>query len=150
MTHVGDGLDQVDQQLVDELLSNGRAKLSDLGAKVMLSASAVHARLHRLEATGVIEGYRAVINPEKLGFAVSAFVAVTPTDPADHADLAEKLVKYPEVETCYSLAGTADYLMLVRVASATALGEFLSEIRTALRVNSQAGVITKSCSASPR
>jgi Lrp/AsnC family transcriptional regulator, leucine-responsive regulatory protein len=138
-----DRLDDIDRLLVDELVANARAKLSDLATKVRLSTSTVHARVRRLESLGVIKGYHAAVDHAALGYHISAFVAIAPVDPADHSDLAERLLKYPEIESLYSLSGTADYLALVRTPSTTTLGEFLLEVRASLRVNAQVGVITK-------
>ncbi|WP_169922322.1 Lrp/AsnC family transcriptional regulator [Rhodococcus maanshanensis] len=143
MTTSSARLDDIDRLLVNELVANARTKLSDLATKVLLSTSAVHARVHRLESLGVIEGYHAAVDHGALGCHISAFVAISPADPADHAGLAERLVKYREIESLYSLSGTADYLALVRATTTTALGDFLLEVRASLRVNTQVGVITK-------
>lgn len=136
-------LDEIDRLLIDALIADAHTTLTDLAAKVRLSTSGVHGRVQRLESLGVIRGYHAAVDHEALGNHISAFVAFTPADPVDHVDLVERLVKYQEVESFYSLSGTSDYLALVRTASPAALGKFLLDVRTTLRVNALVGLITR-------
>ena len=69
-----DNLDRIDRQLVELLLRNARMSYSDLGEAVGLSRVAVRARVAALEERGVIESYTAVIDPQKLGGAVSCYL----------------------------------------------------------------------------
>lgn len=74
--------DAVDRQIVAEVSRDGRVTLADLSAAVGLSVSAVQARLKRLEARGVITGYRATVDAGAVGRPLAAFIEITPLDPA--------------------------------------------------------------------
>ncbi len=68
------GLDRTDWLLLAELQRDGRASFADLARAVAMSPSAVTERIRRLEESGAINGYRAVVEPERVGFSVLAFV----------------------------------------------------------------------------
>jgi len=70
-------LDDIDWAVLDHLQREGRVGFRELGRRVGLSAPAVTARVHRLEAAGIITGYRAVLDPLPLGLPVLAFVRVS-------------------------------------------------------------------------
>ena len=74
--------DSVDRAILAEISRDGRATLSQLSDAVGLSVSAVQSRLRRLETRGVITGYRAILDPELVGTPLSAFIEITPLDPA--------------------------------------------------------------------
>src|SRR3712207_9535999 len=73
----------VDQQLIDLLRANGRASYAELARRVGLSSPAVHERVGKLEAAGVITGYRAVVDPGSVGLGVTALVGVIESDSVD-------------------------------------------------------------------
>ena len=74
--------DPIDVAIVREVSRNARATLAELSTAAGLSVSAVQTRLRRLESRGVITGYRAVIDAESVGKPLSAFIEITPLDPA--------------------------------------------------------------------
>ena len=71
-------LDERDLEIVTALQEDARATYADIAARVGLSASSVHERVRKLEATGVITAYRAMVDPEAIGLFVTALIAVTP------------------------------------------------------------------------
>ena len=75
-------MDAVDRQLLDALRANARVTYAELARIVGLSAPAVHERVGKLEATGVITGYHAAIAPESLGYAMNALVGIFMSDGA--------------------------------------------------------------------
>jgi Lrp/AsnC family transcriptional regulator, leucine-responsive regulatory protein len=115
--------DEVDAAIVREISLDARATLAHLSEKVGLSVSAVQARLKRLEARGVVRGYRTVLDPEALG------------------DLLAHLV---EIEACHSIAGDAAYMLFVRVASPRALEDLIRDIRAAAQVNTRTTIVLQS------
>ncbi len=122
--------DDLDRRIAALLAENGRMSYTELGKATGLSTSAAHQRVRRLEQRGVIKGYRALIDFEAAGLPLTAFVAVKPIDPAAPDDTAERLGEIPEIESCYSVAGDANYLLKVRVATPTALEGLLARIRS--------------------
>lgn len=131
-------LDDVDRALVRALREDGRATLAALAGVTGLSQSAVQARVRKLEARQVITGYRAVVDPEAVGLPIAAYVEITPLDQSQADDAPERLRDVPGIESCWSVAGNANYMLLVRVASPSALEDLLGVIRR------EAGVSTRS------
>ncbi|QKJ18438.1 Lrp/AsnC family transcriptional regulator [Microbacterium hominis] len=133
--------DAVDTLIVREVSLNARATLSELSAVVGLSVSAVQTRLRRLETRGVITGYRAAIDPEAVGKPLSAFIEITPLDPAQPDTAPELLEHLSEIEACHSIAGDASYILFVRVASPRHLESLIRDIRAAASVNTRTTVV---------
>jgi Lrp/AsnC family leucine-responsive transcriptional regulator len=133
--------DHVDEGIVRALSADARATLADLSAAVGLGVSAVQSRVRRLEARGVITGYRAMIDPAAAGKPLSAFIEITPLDPAQPDNAPELLEHISEIEACHSVAGKASYILFVRVASPRHLESLLGDIRTAASVSTQTTVV---------
>lgn len=133
--------DSVDRAIVAEIARDGRATLSQLSDAVGLSVSAVQSRLRRLETRGVITGYRAILDPEQVGTPLSAFIEITPLDPAQPDNAPELLEHLTAIEACHSIAGDASYMLFVRVASPRALEVLVRDIRTAANVSTRTTVV---------
>jgi Lrp/AsnC family leucine-responsive transcriptional regulator len=133
--------DPIDAHIVREVSLNARATLSDLSAAVGLSVSAVQTRLRRLETRGVITGYRASVDPESVGKPLSAFIEITPLDPAQPDNAPEMLEHLAEIEACHSIAGDASYILFVRVTSPRHLESLIRDIRLAASVNTRTTVV---------
>ncbi|WP_369257865.1 Lrp/AsnC family transcriptional regulator [Geodermatophilus amargosae] len=114
-------IDAVDRQLIDLLRANGRASYAELARQVGLSAPAVHERVGKLEASGAITGYRAVVDPAALGLDVTALVGVIESDAVDDTGVEAALRGMPEVEDCWRVAGSEGYVLKVRVTDIPAL-----------------------------
>ncbi len=133
--------DEVDRALVDALRADGRATLKALAEITGLSVSAVQARVRRLEASGVIRGYVATVDPVTLGLPLAALISITPLDPAQPDDAPERLADITEIEACHSVAGDDAYVLFVRVASPSALEELIREIRRRANVTTRTTVV---------
>ena len=130
-------LDDRDLAIIACLQDDARATYADVAAQVGLSASSVHERVRKLEGSGTIRGYRAIVDPEAIGLMVTALIAVTPLDPQQPDDLPERLADFPEVEDCLSVAGEANYVLKVRTRSTSDLEELIRRLRE------KAGVATR-------
>lgn len=130
-------LDDRDLAIIACLQADARATYADVGSRVGLAASSVHERVRKLEASGTIRGYRAIVDPEAIGLMVTALIAVTPLDPRQPDDLPERLADLPEVEDCLSVAGEANYILKVRTRSTSGLEELIRRLRD------KAGVATR-------
>ena len=91
-------MEETDRRIVQLLSADCRISLADLALQIDLSTSALHQRIKRLEQRGVITGYRAEINYRAAGLPLTAFISLTPIDPASPDDVAEKLVAVDEIE----------------------------------------------------
>jgi Lrp/AsnC family transcriptional regulator, leucine-responsive regulatory protein len=121
-------IDAVDQQLIELLSANGRASYAELARAVGLSSPAVHDRVGKLEASGVITGYSAVVDPRSVGLDVTALVGVIESDKVDDAGVEQALREMPEIQDCWRVAGTEDYVVKVRVSDMGALEATINAI----------------------
>lgn len=130
-------LDRTDLQLLAELQRAGRQTNAELAERVHLSASACLRRVQRLEREGMIAGYRAELDGERLGLGLQAFVRVqlAKHDAASVATFAEQVNQWPEVVACHALTGDMDYLLHIAVADLEHFSRFLLD-----RLLAQAGV----------
>jgi len=124
-----DALDDADRAIVTRLVADGRISYTDLARSTGLSTSTVHQRVRRLEERGVVRGYSARLDAEAVGLPLTAFISITPIDPADPDDLPDRLAPLGAIESCYSVAGDANYVLLARVASPRELEALVAQIR---------------------
>ncbi len=134
-------LEDTDRLIVRILHTDGRISFTELAERVGLSVSAVHQRVRRLEQRGVIRGYRVDLDPEQLGLSLTAFVSITPTDPAAPDDAPALLAHLNAIEACHSVAGAESYILKVRLDSPAALESLLQEIRAAANVSTHTTVV---------
>lgn len=121
-------MDSVDRKLLDALRANARATYAELARLVGLSAPAVHERVSKLEAAGVITGYHAAVAPESLGYSMSALIGLFLTDQSNPGALAKRLAEVPEIEDCWFVAGEESYVVKVRVADVAALEQMIGTL----------------------
>lgn len=109
-------MDRFDRAILDILEGEGRISITDLAARIGLTKTPTQARLRRLEADGVITGYRAMLDPIRIGRDHVAFVEVKLADTREAALSAFNAAvrKVPEIEQCHMLAADFDYLLKVR------------------------------------
>lgn len=122
-------LDRYDKAILRVLASDGRISITDLAREIGLSKSPTQARLRRLERDGVISGYRALIDPIRLGLDHVSFVELSMIDTRE-ASLAEfnaAVLKIPEVEQVHLIAGNFDYLLKIRTQSMNDYRRVLAE-----------------------
>jgi len=135
--HCMNPLDKTDLLLLAELQRNGRLTNTELAERVHLSPSACLRRVQRLEREGVVTGYRAEVDPERVGLGLQAFVRVQlrQHDAATVAAFASFVDAWDEVVACHALTGEMDYLLHVAVRDLEHFSRFLLD-----RLLGQAGV----------
>lgn len=127
-------LDSFDRKIIAALVEDGRMTVTDLAQRVGLSKTPCQVRLRRLIETGVILGFRAIVDPAKVGLDHVAFTEVKLSDTRENAlrefNLAVRRI--PEVEECHMIASSFDYLLKVRTADIRryrfVLGEKISSL----------------------
>ena len=88
----------------------------------------MHERVGKLEAAGVITGYRAIVDPASVGLGVTALVGVIESDSVGDTGLEEEIRAMPEVEDCWRVAGSEGYVLKVRVTDIPALEAAISAL----------------------
>lgn len=134
MTNEDFRMDRFDAAILAVLAEDGRISITDLAKRIGLSKSPTQARLRRLEDAGVILGYRALLDPIRLGLDHVAFVEVRLSDTREAALKAfnAAVLRVPEIEQAHMIAGNFDYLLKVRTRDMAAYRQFLGEKITAL------------------
>lgn len=129
-----DDLDRIDRKILGVLSTDGRIAVTELARKVGLSKSPCQVRLKRLQDDGYIQGFRAVLNPEKLGLEHVAFAEVKLTDTTEKALAAfnAAVMAVPEIEQCHMIAGSFDYLLKVRTQNIQDYRRVLGEVISSL------------------
>jgi DNA-binding Lrp family transcriptional regulator len=117
-------LDDVDRRIVDALRGDGRLSVRALAEHVHASRAAVHARVQRLEREGVILGYQARIDPDRLGLSISALVHLRIAQQT-WKDVRERIGAIPEVWHATLVSGDYDLVLLVRTTDASALRDLV-------------------------
>lgn len=127
-------LDRYDRKILEIVAEDGRITLTDLAEQVGLSKTPCQARFRQLVVDGFIEGFRAILNPAKLGLSHIAFVEVKLSSTNEQAlqRFNDDIKKIKEVEECHMIAGRYDYLVKVRTTDIMSyrriLGECISSI----------------------
>ena len=108
-------MDRNDVLILEALQKDSSRSIADLAELAGVSPSACHRRIKALEASGVITGYGAQVDPQKLGLKMQAFVEITLTSQSREAmDRFERAVAdFDEILDCHLMAGHADYLLRV-------------------------------------
>ncbi|SDG97199.1 MULTISPECIES: Lrp/AsnC family transcriptional regulator [unclassified Duganella] len=137
-------LDKTDRKILSILQSDGRLSNQDVAELVALSPSPCLRRIKRLEEAGVIRQYVALLDPDKIGLGLLAYVNVrlekhseaaahsnaralgaANAPPSPRADFAESVAQWPEVVACYAMTGEMDYLLRVHVEDMDHFSRFM-------------------------
>ncbi len=124
-----EALDNIDKNILRELQKNGRISFAELSRKVGLSATPCVERIKRLERDGAIRGYTALINPHYLQAGLVVFVQIRLSRSTQDIfeEFSEATKALPEIQECYLVSGTFDYLLKARVSDMEAYRKFYGE-----------------------
>jgi Lrp/AsnC family leucine-responsive transcriptional regulator len=131
-------IDAIDRRILAILQENGRLSNQEIAERINLSPSPCLRRIRRLEESGVIRGYVALLDAQKLGLDLLAYVnvrlekrsgpALSPRGGATHADLFRAAVQtWPEVVACHAMTGDMDYLLRVQVEDMAHFSRFVQD-----------------------
>lgn len=124
---MAENLDATDWAILAELQRDGRLALTELGRRVNLSASATTERVKRLEAIGVISGYRADVDLAKVGFVILAIVRLKYPG-SRHQPLHQLIGEHAEILECLRTTGDDCYLLKVAATSMPHLEQVVNEL----------------------
>ena len=117
-------LDATDRRIVDELRANGRMSMRALAAALHISRANAYTRVARLERDGVITGYTAIVDPQRYGHTLSAYVYLKVQQQA-WKRLQNRLADIPEVDHAALVSGEHDIVLLVRTGDPAALRDLV-------------------------
>lgn len=121
-------MDDLDFKILTYLSRQGRMTWSELASQLGLSPPAAADRVHRLEANGIIQGYAAQIAPDRLGYNLTAFIAVTLERPEHRSSFLECVQAIANIQECHHITGDDDYLMKVRCRNTAELEHLISDV----------------------
>lgn len=123
------GLDELDLNILRALQKNPKMHIRDLAEKLNVPKSTVYYRLRELERAGVIEGYRILLNSEKLGFEYPVVTLIRGRyGPKYHEEIGEFLSKNPYVQAVYYVFGDVDFIIIGKFPCKEKYMEFLEEL----------------------
>lgn len=125
-------LDKIDLRILRELAANGRLSWRELSERIGLSLTPTLRRVHKLEKDGFIKGYAAQLDETKLVGDLNVFVAVTLVNQSESVikRFEKEIVVAPEVMSCFTMTGDADFILRVVVADMGSYQSFLTRTLT--------------------
>jgi Lrp/AsnC family leucine-responsive transcriptional regulator len=125
-------LDRVDSKILQLLSQDGRISWRDLAERVGLSLTPTLRRVRRLEEEGLISGYSARIDEQRLGFGITMYVLVTLERQTEETlkVFERRIADVPEVMSCYLMTGDADYILRIVVSDLQSYQRFMLDVLT--------------------
>lgn len=122
-------LDRTDLRILEQLQKDGRLSNQELAERVSLSPSPCLRRLKRLEESGVIRSYVALLDPDRIGLGLLAYVSVKleKRDKMPMDEFRARVQSWPEVLACYAMTGEMDYLLRVHVEDLQHFSRFVMD-----------------------
>jgi DNA-binding Lrp family transcriptional regulator len=120
-------LDHVDRQLIGLLLANGRESTTDLAKKLGVGRTTVHERIARLEKSGLISGYSAVLSQDPFHETTLAMVMLSIIQKRQK-DVLENLKSLPEIVSCFTVSGDYDLVVMVQAPRVEDIDAVLDEL----------------------
>ena len=121
-----DDLDSYDHKILVELQKNGRIAVADLAVKIGLSTTPCWRRVRRLQNSGIIKHYSAIIDPAIFGMTVDVFIEVS-LDLHQAEEFEQTILKRDEIIECYAITGGQDYMLHVMATDIASYDKFLRE-----------------------
>ncbi len=123
-------MDNIDKKILIELQKAGRESASNIAEKINVSVPTITERIRKLEESGVIVGFQAVIDPSKIGFDVSAIITIISGSSQYYKKVTIEAEKTPEVVKCFSTTGNGSHTLLVTTKNSNTLEELLRKIQS--------------------
>lgn len=106
-------LDELDEKILKLIVDNARIPFLEVARECGVSGAAIHQRVQKLTALGVVKGSEFIVDSEKIGYETCAFVGIFLTSPSTFDYVVQELEKIPEVVECYYTTGQYDLLIKV-------------------------------------
>lgn len=127
-------IDDIDKKIIGQYVTDARQSYHQVAKKIGVAVSTVQARTKKLETEGVIKGYTAILDYEKLGLTVTAITEITTTG-GKLQEIETKLSQMPQANAVYDVAGTTDAIVIGKFRSTNELSKFAKSIQSIQNVN---------------
>ncbi len=122
-------IDSIDARILNLLQARGRMKRNQISEEVGLSVPSVSERMRKLEAAGIIEGYHAVVDANRLNYPVTAFIRIIMRNSGSYGHMIEELHQVGEVLEIHSITGEGSHMVKVRTRDTLTLEVLLGRIQ---------------------
>jgi Lrp/AsnC family leucine-responsive transcriptional regulator len=140
-------IDEIDLRILDMLQRNGKLSQAKIAGAVGLTTPSVNERIKKMERHGMIKGFVALLDHEKMGFPLTAYVDVALEHPRFEKSFIDDLEKLLGVQECHYIAGEYAYRLKVKAADPSSLADFLQRrllaIKGVSRVRTQVSLSSK-------
>jgi Lrp/AsnC family transcriptional regulator, leucine-responsive regulatory protein len=123
-------LDDIDKKIIGILQEKGRTRRNELAVQVGLSLPSASDRLRKLEESGYIKGYAALVDHKKLGKDITAFITVKVDSSKHFQTFIEHANGQVEVLECHAITGDGSHLLKIRTENTTSLEKLLSKVQS--------------------
>ncbi len=123
-------LDTIDLKILEELQESGRESASNIAENIKVSVPTITERMRKLQESGVILGFQAILNPSDLGLDVSAIITVISGSSQYYKEVTIEAKKTSEVVQCFSTTGNGSHTLLVTTKNSNTLEELLRKIQS--------------------
>ena len=123
-------LDAIDCKILVELQKDGRESASNIAEKIKVSVPTITERIRKLQDSGVITGFQAVVDPTSIGLDVAAIITVISGSSQYYKEVTLAAEETPEVVQCFSTTGNGSHTLLVTTKNSNTLEELLREIQS--------------------
>tara|TARA_B100000131_G_C17746258_1_gene463243 strand:+ start:127 stop:600 length:474 start_codon:yes stop_codon:yes gene_type:complete len=123
-------LDDLDQKILFILQKNGRNSVSSIAEKINLSIPATSDRIKKLEDLDIIKGYRAIVNPKKIGLDLSALITIVSESSSNYEKIVEHANKMNEIIECFATTGRGSHILIIQTKNTESLEKLLRKIQS--------------------
>jgi|TARA_B100001540_G_scaffold12795_1_gene11271 Lrp/AsnC family leucine-responsive transcriptional regulator len=123
-------IDKVDHKILEILQNTGRDSASHIATEIGMSVPAVSERIHKLEESGIISGYEAIVDPKKVGLDVAAIITLVSESSRNFDEIVTLANETQEVVQCFTTTGAGSHLLIVNTENSESLEWLLREIQS--------------------
>ena len=103
--------DNIDRKILSFLSANARTPFLEIARECGVSGAAIHQRVQKLVAAGIIESFQTNVSPEAIGYETCSYIGFFLTDPTGYGEVVERLKEIPEIVECHFTTGKYDLLV---------------------------------------
>ena len=123
-------IDAIDCKILDELQKSGRESASNIADKINVSVPTITERIRKLQESGVIIGFQAILDPTLIGLDVAAVITIISESSQYYKEVTLEAKDTPEVLHCFSTTGNGSHTLLVSTKNSNTLEELLRKIQS--------------------
>ena len=123
-------IDKVDHKILEILQNTGRDSASHIATEIGMSVPAVSERIHKLEESGIISGYEAIVDPKKVGLDVAAIITLVSESSRNFDEIVKLANETQEVVQCFTTTGAGSHLLIVNTENSESLEWLLRGIQS--------------------